>query len=271
MEHGDVIKNTLIKQELLNKLPDWCKSDLSPDNYYLVCTDDMDSFYSCTRLSTLFGLEIGGFYDFNSGLWLNEEKIEYGWKKPIFVDLSISHDQYCYDNHKTFISNPNVVNPNIIQREYHKKYNMGTIALICALYGGVDQMDDKLRTMLLTIDGGYSGYYNAGGKWRHINLYWMDMLGLTDYLLPILKKHDANYFRNFASDYHLNEKITIVNGYLKTKYNCGLPDYKFELVQPVQKVFYSKNEAIKLHNRDKERILVSAETRRDSYVLNLIV
>ena len=54
----NTIKNTHIKHELLNKLPDWCKGDISPDMYYLVCTDDMDSLFSCDRLHTVFGLEI---------------------------------------------------------------------------------------------------------------------------------------------------------------------------------------------------------------------
>ena len=86
--------------------------EINPESYYLVLTDDVDSLFSCKRLNTLFGVEIGGFYDFNSGLWLNEEKIDHGWKTPIFVDLSVGQDQLCFDNHRTFLNNPNRVNPN---------------------------------------------------------------------------------------------------------------------------------------------------------------
>ena len=69
-------KESHIKQDLLNKFPEWYK-DLNKEDYYLVLTDDSDSLFSCKRLNTLFGLEIGGFYDFKSGLWLNEEFCTY--------------------------------------------------------------------------------------------------------------------------------------------------------------------------------------------------
>lgn len=146
-------KKSLVKQELLNSLPEWW-TEINPEDYYLVLTDDVDSLFSCKRLNTLFGVEIGGFYDFNSGLWLNEEKIDHGWKTPIFVDLSVGQDQLCFDNHRTFLNNPNRVNPNNFHNgRFNEKYNFGTLALVCALYGGVELMDEELRTMILAVDG----------------------------------------------------------------------------------------------------------------------
>ena len=263
-------KESHIKQDLLNKFPEWYK-DLNKEDYYLVLTDDCDSLFSCKRLNTLFGLEIGGFYDFKSGLWLNEEKTDSGWKTPIFVDLSVGQDKLCFDNHRTFLKNPNRVNPNNIPKaRFNEKYNFGTITLVSALYGGVDRMNEELRTMLLAVDGGFIGYYNKGGKYSHINLYWLEKLGLTEYLVPILEKHDMKYFQDFSVENGLYDKITITpDGYLDTP-TYRVPDYQFELVQPIQKVFASKYEVTQRIKRN-EKIIVSAETYENEYVLNIAV
>lgn len=263
-------KESHIKQDLLNKFPEWYK-DLNKDDYYLVLTDDCDSLFSCKRLNTLFGLEIGGFYDFKSGLWLNEEKTDSVWKTPIFVDLSVGQDKLCFDNHRTFLKNSNRVNPNNIPKaRFNEKYNFGTITLVSALYGGVDRMNEELRTMLLAVDGGFIGYYNKGGKYSHINLYWLEKLGLTEYLVPILEKHDMKYFQDFSVEHGLYDKITITpDGYLDTP-TYRVPEYQFELVQPIQKVFASKYEVTQRIKRN-EKIIVSAETYENEYVLNIAV
>lgn len=259
-----------IKQDLLNKFPEWYKN-LNKEDYYLVLTDDCDSLFSCKRLNTLFGLEIGGFYDFNSGLWLNEEKTDHGWKTPVFVDLSVGQDKLCFDNHRTFLKNPMRVNPNNIPKaRFNEKYNFGTITLVSALYGGVDRMNEELRTMLLAVDGGFIGYYNKGGKYSHINLYWLEKLGLTEYLVPILEKHNMKYFQDFSVENGLYDKITITpDGYLDTP-TYRVPDYQFELVQPIQKIFASKYEVTQRIKRN-EKIIVSAETYENEYVLNIAV
>jgi hypothetical protein len=49
-------------------------------------------------------------------------------------------------------------------------------------------MNEELKTMLLAVDGGFIGYYKHGGRYSNINLYWLDKLGLTEYLVPILEK-----------------------------------------------------------------------------------
>lgn len=266
MEEFDRSKS-LIKQALLNKFPKWW-TKINADEYYLVLTDDCDSLFSCMRLHTLFNLEVGGFYDFNSGLWLNLERTDYGWKTPIFVDLSVGRDQLCFDNHRSFLNNPNRVNPNIIPTKYNEKYNLGTIALICALYGGVEKMNEKLRTMLLAVDGGFIGYYNKGGRYSYVNTYWIEKLGLTEYLLPILEKHDMEYFQKFSVENGLYDKITInADGYLETPM-YSVPDCKFELVQPIKKVYSKKYE---LGKYDKDKIVVAAETFKEDYVLNIAV
>ena len=166
----NTITETHMSRELLDKLPEWCK-DFDPKQYYLVLTDDADSLLSCQRLKTKFGLEIGGFYDFKQGLFVNDEITDEGWKTPIFVDLSVS-EGYAFDNHYSFINNPDKVNPNVYKRPYYnQKYCGSTLMLLCSLYGGVDRMNEPLRTVLCAVDGFYIGYYNKGGKYKNVNLF----------------------------------------------------------------------------------------------------
>ena len=132
-------RKSLISNDLLEKLPDWWLY-LNPDEYYLVMTDDCDSLFSCQRLHTLFGLEIGGFYSFEKGLYTNKEITDDWWKTPVYVDLSIGCDYLCFDNHRTFLNNPNRINPNIIPREYKDKYNFSTLTMLIGLYGGIERM-----------------------------------------------------------------------------------------------------------------------------------
>lgn len=257
--------NSLVKQDLLNTFPEWWK-DINAEDYYLVMTDDCDSLFSCQRLHTLFNIEVGGFYSFDSGLWLSEEIAD--WKTPIYVDLSIGQNQLCFDNHRTFLKNPNRVNPNNIPRRYYEKYNFGTLALIAALYGGVSDMDEEQKTLLIAVDGGFIGYYRNNGRWKDVNLYWLDKLGLTEYLVPILEKHDMKYFQDFSVDYGLYDKILISkDGFLETP-TYSVPQYQFDLVQPVEKVFTNIYDATKRF-KNNENIWVSAETYQNKYVLNI--
>jgi hypothetical protein len=269
MEKDFNIEQSLLSKDLMEKLPEWWKH-INKEDYYLVMTDDCDSLFSCQRLNTLFGLEIGGFYSFETGLYENDTITDFGWKTPIYVDLSIGQNQLCFDNHRTFMPNSNRVNPNVISREYKNKYNLSTLTFIIGLYGGIEKMNDLLKTMLLAVDGGFIGYYKNNGRWKDVNIYWLNKLGLSEYLLPILESHNMEYFKNFGVEHCLHDKIFINDdGYLETP-TYKVPDYKFELKQPVQKIFVSKHDAIQRH-KNKENILVSAETYKNDYVLNIAV
>ena len=158
----------------------------------------------------------------------------------------------------------------MISREYKNKYNFSTLTFIIGLYGGIEKMNDLLRTMLLAVDGGFVGYYKNGGKWKDVNIYWLDKLGLTEYLLPILESHNMEYFKDFGVEHCLHDKIFISDdGYLETP-TYKVPDYKFELKQPIQKIYVPKYEAMQKY-KNKEKILVSAETYKDNYVLNIAI
>ena len=255
-----------MEQQLLQKLPQWYR-DISPESYYLVLTNDMDSYYACRILSRCANLNIGGFYSFDSGLYLNLEDTKS--KEPIYVDLSITKGK-TLDNHYTFICNPEAINPNVIKRPYYKKYNGGTLPLVSVLYDDYENYTDYQWMTLLAVDSFYYGYYNKDGAFRDINIYWYDMLGITNYVLPILERNTADDFTKFIEREGLNEQIHVnEHGRLTCPKHIELPTGRFELVQPIEKRFMPKWEAVVLYERQKENILVSSETYSDKYVLNM--
>ncbi|MEG1441910.1 MAG: hypothetical protein RSC29_04550 [Oscillospiraceae bacterium] len=264
---ANLTTETTIKRELLDKFPNWCK-DFEPTDYYTVLTDDCDSIFSCQRLRTLFGIEIGGFFDFKKGLFLNKEITDNGWKTPIFVDLSVS-EGYAFDNHYSFIQNPNKVNPNILKLpKYNHKYCGSTLMLLVALYGGIEKMNETLRTVMLCCDGFYIGYYKDNGRWNYVNKFWLEELGLSDYLLPILEAHDKEYFVNFINKYQMQEKVCITNdGYLMCP-AFGVPGIQFNKEHGIEQLFTDKVSAMRMY-KNGSPIFISASTYENSYVLNL--
>ena len=251
-----------MKEQLLNKFPEWYK-DLNPDKYYMVLSNDFDSYYSCKLLKHLFGLTIGGFYSLNSGLYLNPERSE--GKEPIFIDLSVTRCK-TFDNHFTFIDNPESINPNIITNIYYKKFNGSTLALLCSLFNrNLSKYSEESLTTLLCIDGWYIGYYNKGGRYKDVNIYWYEMLDMDKYLLPLLQEHDNQYFVDFISKYGLNESITMVDNHLHCNLNVGIPKYEFELVQPVKRQNMSTYELRSIYSNNPDSIITAAECYKDKY------
>ena len=256
----------MIKQSIKDKFPTWYK-DLDKDKYYLVLTNDFDSYYSCKFLMERFNLDIGGFYDFETGLWLNAERTS--GKQPIYVDLCIANEK-TFDNHYTFIHNPNAINPNQAITTYNQKYNGSTLALICALYDrNLAELSETTLTALIAIDSWHYGYYNKGGKYRDVNLFWYKALGMSEYLLPILEKHDMQYFVDFISEYRLKEPIIMDDGFLFCAAGITLPEYKFVLTNPVKKMFVLKERLQLMYRDNPESIVTSAETYSNHYSVNV--
>lgn len=251
-----------MKQQLLNKFPEWYK-ELNPDKHYMVLSNDYDSYYSCCLLRNKFGLEIGGFYSLQDGLYLNAEHTKN--KEPIFVDLSVTRCK-TFDNHFTFINNPESINPNINTDVYYRKYNGGTLPLLCSLYNrDLSKYSEKALTTLLCIDGWYIGYYNKGGRYKDVNIYWLEMLDMDKYLLPILESHDEQYFIDFIKEHHLKTTITMKNNHLYCGRNINIPDYEFELVQPVTRQNISDFQLRLLYKMNPDDIITAAACYKDSY------
>lgn len=256
-----------MKQELLNHLSGWWLDfALHTDNYYLILTDDMDSFYSCKFLKKRFGAEIGGFYQFGKGLYLTD-KARKDKRNLVYVDCAVCRDGVmCFDNHRTLINNHMAINPNLIMdrvddNNYFKKYCGSTLMLLYALYHG--DLKEREKEFLLAIDGFYIGWYRNNGKYRDINKYWLDVLELTDELTPILDKRDMQYFMDLIATYQLNEKIYIKKNKLFTFADI-LPKESFTLVMPTEMRRISKDDVMQLSIADK-RIFTAAETFDGSY------
>jgi hypothetical protein len=260
-------KLKMINENILSKLPTWYK-EIDKDKNYLVLTDDFDSYFSCVELIKMFGIRIGGYYGFDSGLWINKERTQ--GKEPIFIDLAKISGK-TFDNHYTFMKNPESINPNVNVSTYYRKFNGSTFALICALYDiDLSRKSENYLTKSLCIDGWYSGYYNDGGRYKDVNIDWMDALGMNHFLLPILKSHDKQYFDDFAKQYGLKEKINISDdGYLHCEVDVKLPKCQFELVQPVTQKRVTKSEAEFIYSKDKDTIFTGAETYLNRYSISL--
>ncbi|MFU0833775.1 MAG: DUF5672 domain-containing protein [Oscillospiraceae bacterium] len=251
-----------MNQQLINKFPTWYK-DITPDKYYMVLSNDYDSYYSCKLLRKLFGITIGGFYSLDSGLYLNRQRTEN--KEPIFIDLSVTKGK-TFDNHFTFIKNPESINPNVIENVYYRKYNGSTLALLYSLYNiDLSQVNEDILTTLLCIDGWYIGYYNKGGRYRDINIYWYKMLDMDKYLLPILESHNAQYFTDFIKKHKLKTTITIQGNHLHCNAKIGLPKYEFELAQPVKRQNINKYKLKSIYSESSDEIITAAECYKNFY------
>lgn len=253
-------------KQLLNKFPTWYK-DLTPQKHYLVLSNDCDSYYSCVVLKNVFGLEIGGFYSLDEGLYLIPEKVQ--GKEPVFVDLSVTRCK-TFDNHFTFINNPESINPNIMTDIYYKKYNGSTLAVVCSLFErDISKYSIKPLTTLLAIDGWYIGYYNKGGRYKDINIYWYKMLEMDKYLLPLLEANDNQFFVDHLKNYKLNSQIKIIDHHLQCNAMKNLPTCKFELVQPVKNTFMSKSQVQSLYQDSPNSIFTLAETYKNQYSVSI--
>ena len=252
-----------MKEELKCKLPKWYKS-INSDNYYLVLSNDFDSYYSCVILHQLFGVQIGGYFSLNDGLYLNPERVK--GKEPIYVDLSITHGK-CFDNHMTFIKNPECINPNIIAKDYYHKYNGSTLSFLIALYErDLSKYSQKQLNAMIVIDGWDAGYYKYNGKFRDVMINWMKLFEVDKYLLPILQKHeDRQYFFDFINQYHLNEKIIMQENHLHCNVKTHIPTCEFELVYKTTRSFMSKFEVENIYTNNADSIITTAETFRNQY------
>jgi hypothetical protein len=231
----------MLDEKITKSLPDWWRN-VDPTKYYLVLGDDMDSMLSCWYLQTKFkGLEIGGFYDFKRGLYLNKE-IAVG-KEAIYVDCSML-DVKCFDNHKTIFveDNPEMVNPNKgITVPYYKKYNGSVIAFLLGLYNqDMSKYSKEQLQRLLSVDSFYKGVYNKGGRYADVNYRWFERLGLLDVLKPVTDELCEQDFVDMIDDEMLYRHFEVnEDGYIQVAdVECSgmrdLPTCKFELVMSVK-------------------------------------
>jgi hypothetical protein len=186
------------------------------------------------------GLQIGAFYDFKRGLYVNFATIK--GKKPIFIDCSMVSGM-CFDNHKTFLvfDNEQMVNPNKGSvGEYKQKYNGSTLAFLLSLYGeDISRYSKRKLKYLLSIDSMYKGVYNAKGAFADINYRWWRKLGMHDYLRPITDECTEDDFQQMIDDEALNVNFAVNDeGHIYVTnakdWKFELPDCQFDLVRQVK-------------------------------------
>ena len=256
-----------MKEELKCKLPTWCKT-INADDNFMVLSDDFDSYYSCLELYRHTGIQIGAFYDINSGLYINEGRCHN--KEPVYVDLSVClPNAKCFDNHVNCLLNKQAINPNNIGiKQYTDKYNGGTLPLICALYGkDIAAMSERHLSTMLTADSWYQPYYND--RFHASFIKWVDLLFDNDkkYILSILQKHTESDWQKYSIRNSMKAKIIVDNdGYLISNHpfinNSGLDiSCKFKLYRKLSRT----KEVQKYNLKNYSGIITAAETRRNVY------
>ena len=255
--------------EMLSHFSGWW-NDLRnhPEDYHLILTDDMDSYYSCRHLKKMFGLEIGGFYRFGKGLYLFPEYKDSG-KDPVFIDCAVVKDGVMtFDNHRSLVINHMSINPNLITdrastKYYNKKYCGSTLMLLYALYGG--ELSELEKQFILAMDGFYIGYYKDNGKYKDINISWLRELGIEKELLPVLESHDMQFFIDLIAKYQLTEKIYMTTDNRLFTFADILPDEQLIQVMKTHCRKLTKEELLASPIGDKT-LFTAAETFNGYYI-----
>ena len=255
--------------KMLNHFPGWYQDlKIHPRDYFLILTDDMDSFYSCRYLKKMFGLEIGGFYRFGKGLFLFQEYKD-STKDPVFIDCAVVRDGVMtFDNHRTCVVNHMSINPNLVTdrrstKGYNRKYCGSTLMLLYALYGG--ELSELEKQFILAMDGFYIGYYKDNGKYRDINISWLRELGIEKELLPVLEKHDMQFFIDLIAKYQLTEKIYMSQDNRLFTFADILPNEKLVQVMRTHCRKITKEELLASPIGDKT-LFTAAETYNGYYI-----
>lgn len=253
---------------------DWYKH-IDKDKYYTVLTDDIDSYLSCRFLQNKFGIDIGGFYNFES-LYVNSEVIE--GKQPIYVDADVTSG-YAFGNHVTGIKNPDCINLNhsIATANYTDKYAGSTLFTLYSLYG-VDLTKyprDKIQ-LLLTVDVWFKQYFCYRDKWD----YWVKAMGM-EYLTDIISDYTINDYYNILTEYKVNADIQLMPDgtlYFPLDYDGIKEDFGVTVTEPERYVFDMKVLDLTIGHGDlyqvqqkKARVFSNAMTYKNSLRYSLIM
>lgn len=208
-------KKSLSNQEVKELFPTWTHEKQDRD---LIMTHDLDSVLACTILNDQEGYEINAYASFHEGVGLIDNK---RGKKLIGVDMAMTGEKLCWDNHVTGLDsnshfNPNSANLNTIFKihaqtggTYCKKMAFSTSLQVWAFYNLELPKSDEGKMLLLSIDSAYMGFYSDYFKPTWIK--WMKTLGL-DELIEFCERHKEWEFKDFKKKYTENLKFN--NGYV---------------------------------------------------------
>ena len=236
-----------MKENIKDCFPEWWKT-IDNERYYLVLTNDLDSWLSCLYLSKKFGVEIGGFYDFKS-LWVNDKAIG---KEPIYVDCDLTNGK-AFGNHVQGIANKQSINLNnrgINQSNYTDKYAGSTLMMLFSLYGeSFNYFNDEQIKLLLCVDSWFKQRFTFPEKWDK----WVKIMEL-DFLNEIVTQNDKEYYYNLIREYGLNQNIeTDSNG----KLLCGID---FEKITHSKGLFINNPNGLVFDKKIKDFNTLNADT-----------
>lgn len=190
--------------------------------YYLVCTDDLDSLMSCLLILMYRpNMKIGAYFDYRDGMYeniFNDDVMTQ--ENTIYVDCSsIKKGDKCISNHLTSINgkihnvndiNLNSLDNNYRDKNYFHKYNLSTFLLLVSIFSHEGyEINNKVGQVLsLCFDSSYKAYYQPSkyADSRVQKRYLQDILELHDIYdvqLDMTKKE----FTNIQLDQNLNSKV----------------------------------------------------------------
>lgn len=266
-----------MKQEYIKEknFDEWYKH-IDKHRHGLCLTDDIDSLASCKVLKELFGIDIYGFYSFDT-YYLSENRTN---QKLIGVDLDLAKHK-AFSNHVTYIQNPEIIslNKGIDRSNYYTKFAGSTLITILSLYNvNLDKLTDEQLQLLLAVDSAYLQYHFNSNLFIR---YYRDILEYPRFI-DIAKNTIKREFKQIQSKYGLYAKIYIDdNGYLQTSIELEelsnifgidllLPTEKFIPVQQYQNVGFNYYD-LQNANINDNIIFSSAITNKDYVKLSLKV
>lgn len=200
-----------MKENIKDCFPEWWKA-IDNERYYLILTNDLDSWLSCLYLAKKFGVDIGGFYDFKS-LWVNDKA---NGKEPIYVDCDLTNGK-AFGNHVQGIANKQSINLNIgiNQHNYTDKYAGSTLMMLFSLYGeSFNYFNEEQIKLLLCVDSWFKQFFKFRKQWDN----WVELMDL-EFINGIVTQDSIEYYYNTIIEYGLNQNIEInSNG----KLMCGI-------------------------------------------------
>lgn len=268
------MKNTHMKEEVFNRVPQWIK-DAKQGQYSIMVGDDIDSFATAGLLNKVLDWKINWFYDFHR-IYVIDESVSN--KNRVGVDMALEYNEKTIDNHVTMLHkddkpNPNSVNLNamyeIHRDRYTDKYAMSTLLTAWSLFGLELPKTDEGKLILMAIDSSFKGHYN--GRFKPIHNEWLRKLGFEE-LIEFLDRYNVRDFYEVIDRYNLQGIIHIgKDGKLQTNIDLDgvgrhlnldleLPKEKFELAYTLQR----KNARLRGNNLSKpEKTYSFALTYRD--------
>lgn len=179
-------------------------ASMDSDKYFLVLSDDIDSYLSCLFLRKKFGIEIGGFYDFKN-LYKNSKVATKG-KQPIYIDTDVCNG-FAFGNHVTAFRNENCINFNndIGRGNYTSKFAGSTLITLLWFYDyDLKHKDhDKIRFFTM-IDSWQKQFFKFRKQWDR----WVKELEI-EYMTDIVGAKNEEWYEAKRDSCGLTGKIII--------------------------------------------------------------